>query len=673
MISTKVGESIPPNTKHAVSVCLPTWEATVGYEESDPDVVTKMTTGYPRFFIHKSIQKLCNVLIEKYAKEGETCLVFPSYNVAKRCREYIKVKADIVPPPRIRILQLSTSRPSNDEERTWKRECKIAIVFVNQQFWPLLKQYWQHTGEIISSRLAEYVLHELFVVEKKTVNKSKMNDTANEDSAEEIKGEEDFIETRFGRNLDFTFADRAKLLIKRRIARKVVDVEDDETETNASNQAVPSQTAESTNQDTNNGEQVQGGEVNAAQLTTAQSIIPPEHIDEEEFEQINISSPDLVREAVTTAPHLDPERDVFLFPSGMASIFTAHRLLLKLDSLRVNRTRQSANAASAANSGYASPNQGSASVVGYGPPYKKTVMFGFPYTDTLSILSKFNHTHFLGMGDSTAMDTLKEILHSGEQILAVFMETPSNPLLKMGDLLELKRLADIYGFYVVVDETAGGFVNIDVLPHADLVCSSLTKIFSGDSNVMAGSLVLNPSSRLYEFAQEFFRNGEYEDCLWCEDAIYLERNSRDFVTRTLKVNSNAEMLLNDVLIPEEGHLFSKIYYPRLTSEETKQNYDTVRCKPDGGYGGLFSLTFYEIEQAKKFFNALELCKGPSLGTNFTLACPYAVLAHYAELEKVAQYGVETNLVRVSVGLEDAEHLRKVFRKAISEALAVQQK
>lgn len=123
-----------------------------------------------------------------------------------------------------------------------------------------------------------------------------------------------------------------------------------------------------------------------------------------------------------------------------------------------------------------------------------------------------------------------------------------------------------------------------------------------------------------------------------------------------------------MLLPQVGKLFKKIYYPSLTSEDTKRNYDSVMSTKDGGYGGLFSLTFFNIEEAKKFFNNLELCKGPSLGTNFTLACPYAIIAHYQELDEVAQYGVETNLVRVSVGLENSDVLCNVFQRAIEKAL-----
>lgn len=640
-ISSKVGESIPPNTKHAVSVCLPTWEATVGYEEADPSVVGAMTTGYPRFFIHKSIGRLCEVLNDKYAKESETCLCFPSYSVAKRCREFIAVKASTVfpelPAPKVRILQLATMKPINAEEAKWKRECKIAVVFVAKEYYPLMKQYWQHTGEIISSRFAEYVLHELFIVEKSSRTADVARKAREENS--DARGEEEFIETRFGRNLDLSFADRAKELIKKRIATKVVDEE-------AREGAEPQ-------------EPVVATESTVLEVPEQSAAVTSEIIDVEEEQN-----------GRRRALEVNPERDVFLFPSGMASIFTAHRVLLNYDSQRVSRSRFSSTSGAAASAENHSPSP-AAYLVGYGPPYKKTVMFGFPYTDTLSILRKFNHTHFLGQGDSSSMEELKRILQSGEQILAVFMETPSNPLLKMGDLSELRRLADMYGFFIVVDETAGGFVNIDVLPHADIVCSSLTKIFSGDSNVIAGSMVLNPQSKLYDFAQTFLlANGEYEDHLWCEDALALERNSRDFVQRTIKVNHNTECLLERVLIPQTGKLFKKIFYPSLTSDETKRHYGAVRCKADGGYGGLFSLTFYSLEQSRVFFNSLQLCKGPSLGTNFTLACPYAILAHYQELDEVAKYGVERNLVRVSVGLENMDYLCKVFQDAIDKALLV---
>jgi len=80
-----------------------------------------------------------------------------------------------------------------------------------------------------------------------------------------------------------------------------------------------------------------------------------------------------------------------------------------------------------------------------------------------------------------------------------------------------------------------------------------------------------------------------------------------------------------------------------------------------------SVTFFSMSEAQRFFDAIDTAKGPSLGTNFTLTSPYTILAHYGELEWAAQYEVEANLVRVSVGLEDTPALLETFRSAL-EAL-----
>jgi cystathionine gamma-synthase len=81
---------------------------------------------------------------------------------------------------------------------------------------------------------------------------------------------------------------------------------------------------------------------------------------------------------------------------------------------------------------------------------------------------------------------LEARLESGEKILALVCEFPSNPLLKTPDLETIRRLANAYDFAVVIDETIGNFANVNVLPYVDVVVSSLSKIFSGDSNVMGG-------------------------------------------------------------------------------------------------------------------------------------------------------------------------------------------
>ncbi|KAL8944817.1 MAG: hypothetical protein Q9216_000239 [Gyalolechia sp. 2 TL-2023] len=264
---------------------------------------------------------------------------------------------------------------------------------------------------------------------------------------------------------------------------------------------------------------------------------------------------------------------------------------------------------------------------------------------------------FYGHGSAEDLDDLESRCQGGERFLALFCEFPGNPLLKCPDLRRIRALADRFDFAVIVDETIGNFLNIHVLPYADVVVSSLTKVFSGDSNVMGGSMILSPLSCYYRCLKSIM-GVEYEDNYWAEDALFMERNSRDFVSRIARINTNAEAICDCLRASEH---VKEIFYPKYSS--TRIFYDQFR-RPTGGYGGLLSITFRTRPEAVAFYDALETAKGPSLGTNFTLSSPYTLLAHYGELDWAAQYGVESNLVRMSVGLEDTAYLCKAIERAL---------
>jgi len=288
----------------------------------------------------------------------------------------------------------------------------------------------------------------------------------------------------------------------------------------------------------------------------------------------------------------------------------------------------------------------------------KSIMFGFPYVDTLKVLEKFGAgAVFYGFANSDDLDHLEKRLDAGERFLSLFCEFPGNPLLRTPDIKRIRALADRYDFAVVVDETIGNWMNVHVLPFADVVVSSLTKIFSGDSNVMGGSMILNPHSRYYRALKRVLEV-EYEDNQFEEDSVYLERNSRDFISRLPRVNRNAEVIAE---VLQAHPAVKQVNYPKYS--ESRQYYDACRL-PNGGYGGLLSATFHDVEDAKVFYDLVETHKGPSLGTNFTLSSPFVLLAHYNELEWAAQYGCELGLVRFSVGLEETEALKNAFQRAL---------
>ncbi|KAK8226170.1 pyridoxal phosphate-dependent transferase [Phyllosticta capitalensis] len=580
-----VGETIPPLTAHAVSVSLPTWDSNVGYEEGRPDVVGRMKTGYPRFFVHKSIQRFAEAIAATYGHADDTAMLFPSPVIANRCLDWFRKQAPELFPSRVHAVDL-VPNPEHKHSADHVLPKVSAVIFPKDQF-KIAKAFWQHSGDGVSSRRAEYC-HKAFedgvLVEKSQAGQRRVKGpkryqkrgsvdvkapgangqhTAPErepDGQDPLR----FVEERFGRNLDVGFADNAKLAIRRRIAGSLT---------------------------------ANVGLEEALKLEA----------DQERTRQVAGFSQD----------------DVYLFPSGMSAIFNTHRCLM--------------------------------ATLGQ----EKSVSYGFPYIDTLKILEKFGPgAVFYGFGSNEELDEFEKRLESGEKFLALFCEFPGNPLLKSPDLQRIRALADKYDFCVVVDETIGNFLNVHVLPYADVVVSSLTKIFSGDSNVMGGSAVLNPKGRHYEQLKKTLAS-EYEDNLWPEDAIFLERNSRDFVSRIDRINVNAEAIC-DVLMKHPK--IKAVNYPKYSP--TRANYD--QCKrPHGGYGGLLSATFYSTDDAVKFFDNLDTAKGPSLGTNFTLSSPYVLLAHFTELEWAASYGVESNLVRFSVGLEDTEQLVATFNHALA--------
>ena len=305
--------------------------------------------------------------------------------------------------------------------------------------------------------------------------------------------------------------------------------------------------------------------------------------------------------------------DVFLHPSGMAAVAAVHRAITSL------------------------------------VPGRRSVQFDFPYVDVLRVQKEFGGgVSFLASGDTSAIDEL-EALMSNEELAGVYCEVPSNPLLRSANLEAIHRLTSAAGVPLVVDDTVATHVNIDVFRFADLVTTSLTKSFSGAGDVLAGAVTINGSSPLAPRLREALAR-EADTTLGDSDAIVLAGNSRDFVPRVSKVDATAPSLVKFL---REHAAVERVFYP---DQETPEAYDAVR-RPGGGRGGLFSIQFKDGEtSAPRFYDALRWSKGPSLGANFSLACPYTLLAHYDELDWCESLGVSRYLVRCSVGLEDRDEL-----------------
>ena len=286
-------------------------------------------------------------------------------------------------------------------------------------------------------------------------------------------------------------------------------------------------------------------------------------------------------------------------------------------------------------------------------PGRPTLQIGFPYVDVLKLPAVvFSGSELLLDSSSAAVEAALERIDPA----AVIVELPSNPLLQCVDLSTLSRLAQARGIPVIADDTIGSCLNIDPLPYADLIFSSLTKSFAGRGDVLSGSLVVSPWSQWDQtFRDQRSTRGFIG--LGNADAMALEQGSRDVETRVPQLNRNAQ----DLAAKLSNHpAVNRVYYPDQCA-----NFRSL-MRPDAGHGCLLS---FELkggsDQAQAVYDGLSVCKGPSLGTPFTLVCPYVLLAHYDELAWAQACGVHSHLLRVSVGLEQPNELWKRFERALS--------
>lgn len=286
----------------------------------------------------------------------------------------------------------------------------------------------------------------------------------------------------------------------------------------------------------------------------------------------------------------------------------------------------------------------------------------FLYVDTFKVLGKIHgfDCELYGYSTPPDLDLLKADLTGGLQIDALYTEFPGNPLLASVDHDRLYKLSKQLGFLLVVDDTVATSVNVNLLSSCDVVCTSLTKMFSGSCNVMGGSVVVNPQSKLYQPMQRILAE-QFVDTYWPQDVLVMEKNSADFESRVIIASQNAERIA-DML--RSHPTVAEVFYPK--GNLTQNIYDKYK-RGSRGYGYLLSIQFVQPAAAIAFHDALDVAKGPSLGTNFTLCCAYTLFAHYSELEWAAKFGVVEHLVRISVGLESKESLDSLVQRALDAA------
>ncbi|RSL37153.1 cystathionine gamma-synthase [Enterococcus durans] len=232
---------------------------------------------------------------------------------------------------------------------------------------------------------------------------------------------------------------------------------------------------------------------------------------------------------------------------------------------------------------------------------------------------------------------------------ALYLESPSNPLLKITDLEKSAEIARKHHLLTIVDNTfATPYFQKPLDLGADIVLHSGTKYLGGHSDVVAGLVTTNNEELADSIA--FYQNA-IGGVLGPQDSWLLQRGIKTLGVRMEEHQKNAfrvaEFLANHPKV-------EKVYYPGLA---THQNHTLAQAQMSG-FSGMVSFTLKQDEEAIPFVEALQLfILGESLGGVESLVEIPSVMTHASvPKEKREAAGIKDGLIRLSVGIEYGEDL-----------------
>lgn len=242
----------------------------------------------------------------------------------------------------------------------------------------------------------------------------------------------------------------------------------------------------------------------------------------------------------------------------------------------------------------------------------------------------------------------------------IWVETPSNPLMKIIDIKNTVEIAKDFNLPVICDNTFASPYNQRPLElGADIVVSSSTKYLGGHSDIVGGSIVIK-NSKKYAEKISFIQNsvGAVPSPF---DCYLLTRSIKTLSVRMKQHNDNAKKIADFL---NSHSKVSKIHYP---GKDPK--YKDIAENQMDGFGGMMSIIIdTDMNGIKKFLNSLNLFTlAESLGGVESLIEHPAIMTH-ASIEKGIResLGISDNLLRLSVGIEDVDDLIADLKQALEQ-------
>ncbi len=267
--------------------------------------------------------------------------------------------------------------------------------------------------------------------------------------------------------------------------------------------------------------------------------------------------------------------------------------------------------------------------------------------------------------DTSNLDEVERVLkEDGEttnNIKAVYIESPANPLLTVTDIEKVSELSKIYGKKVIVDNTfLTPYLQRPLTLGADIVVHSGTKYLGGHSDTVSGFIVVKDrdlADRLY------YLQNAIGGVLAPWDSYLMIRGIKTLGVRMDRHVANAIKIAEWL---ETSGYVEKVYYPGLKSDP---GYETQKKQADGP-GAMISFTLKKKYSYRKFFKKLELVTlAESLGGVESLVCHPATMTHAAIPREIREaVGITDELIRLSVGIEDVDDIIHDLENAIQNSI-----
>jgi len=263
--------------------------------------------------------------------------------------------------------------------------------------------------------------------------------------------------------------------------------------------------------------------------------------------------------------------------------------------------------------------------------------------------------HFVDMTD---IAKLKSLINENTKL--IWVETPTNPLMKLADIEEISKITKEKKIWLAVDNTfATPYLQKPLDLGADIVMHSATKYLGGHSDVIAGALIVKDEALGEQLHFQQFATGA---TLGPMDSFLVLRGIKTLSLRVQRHCENGEKVVDFL---SNHPKIKTVYYPGLPSHP----FHEIAKKQMKAFGGMVSFTFVsgKKEDSIAFLEKLKVFTlAESLGGVESLANHPALMTHASiPADKRAEVGITDDLVRLSVGIEDAEDLIADIEQALA--------